>query len=97
MAQKYLGKQGICHRDIKPENCLLDGDANLKISDFGLASVFKYKGKSRLLQERCGSPPYAAPELAQPAPYAGEPVDVWSAGILLFALLVGSVFLPSPR
>ena len=37
---------------------------NLKISDFGLASVFKYKGQSRLLRERCGSPPYAAPEVS---------------------------------
>jgi len=34
----------------------------------------------------------AAPELAHPAPYAAEPVDVWSAGVLLFALLVGSTF-----
>ncbi|GAA5961762.1 hypothetical protein JCM3765_004062 [Sporobolomyces pararoseus] len=87
---KYLGKQGICHRDIKPENCLLDGNGNLKVSDFGLATVFKYKGQERLLKDRCGSPPYAAPELAHPAPYAAEPVDVWSAGVLLFALLVGN-------
>ncbi|ORY86703.1 kinase-like domain-containing protein [Leucosporidium creatinivorum] len=87
---KYLGHQGICHRDIKPENCLLDANGNLKISDFGLATVFKYKGQSRLLRDRCGSPPYAAPELATTTPYAGQPVDVWSAGILLFTLLVGN-------
>ncbi|GAA5886823.1 hypothetical protein JCM16303_005718 [Sporobolomyces ruberrimus] len=87
---KYLGKQGICHRDIKPENCLLDGSGNLKVSDFGLATVYKYKGQERLLKDRCGSPPYAAPELAVSAPYAAEPIDVWSAGVLLFALLVGN-------
>ena len=31
---------------------------NLKVSDFGLATVFKYKGQERLLKDRCGSPPY---------------------------------------
>jgi len=36
----------------------------------------------------------AAPELAVPAPYEGEPIDVWSAGIVFFALLVGSEALP---
>ncbi|KAL8277271.1 hypothetical protein RQP46_010340 [Phenoliferia psychrophenolica] len=88
--QKYLGKQGICHRDIKPENILLTGKGDLKVSDFGLASVYKYKGQERKLTDRCGSPPYAAPELAVVAPYDGPPVDVWSAGIVFFTLLVGN-------
>ncbi|GAA5860103.1 hypothetical protein JCM8547_009178 [Rhodosporidiobolus lusitaniae] len=87
---KYLLHHGICHRDLKPENCLLDGLGNLQISDFGLATVFKYKGQERLLKDRCGSPPYAAPELARAQPYAAEPIDVWSAGVVLFALLFGN-------
>lgn len=37
----------------------------------------------------CGSPAYAAPELLQQIPYSGPAADVWSAGILLYALLVG--------
>ena len=52
-------------RDLKPENILLDAAGTLKISDFGLSAVYKLKesGKTRLLNERCGSMPYVAPEV----------------------------------
>ena len=50
---EYLHKKGVSHRDIKPENLLLDGDDNLKISDFGMATVFRHKGKERPLERRC--------------------------------------------
>jgi serine/threonine-protein kinase Chk1 len=50
---------------LKPENLLLDMASNLKITDFGLAAVFRLKesGKTRALTERCGSLPYVAPEV----------------------------------
>ncbi|KAI3624294.1 chk1 [Malassezia furfur] len=81
---------GVTHRDIKPENMLLDAQGNLKIADFGLCSVYKYKGKERTLHGTCGSLPYIAPEM-NGQPYHGEPVDVWSSGVVLFALLVGTL------
>ena len=67
---RYVHSQGIANRDLKPENLLLDGHGNLKISDFGLCSLFRYKGKERQLNDACGSPPYAAPEVSLSIPPA---------------------------
>ncbi|KAF8992340.1 CAMK/CAMKL/CHK1 protein kinase [Cyathus striatus] len=86
----YIHKQGVCHRDLKPENLLLDAAGTLKISDFGLSSVFKLGEKTRLLSEKCGSLPYVAPELNKDEPYAAEPVDVWGMGVILFTLIAGN-------
>lgn len=86
---EYVHGQGIAHRDIKPENMLLDNEGNLKIADFGLCSVYKHRGREREMKGACGSLPYIAPEM-NGRPYKGEPVDVWSAGVVLFALLVGN-------
>ncbi|KAF9445891.1 CAMK/CAMKL/CHK1 protein kinase [Macrolepiota fuliginosa MF-IS2] len=89
---EYIHKQGVCHRDLKPENILLDAAGTLKISDFGLAAVYKLveTGKTRTLTERCGSLPYVAPELNSDNPYQAEPIDVWGIGVILFTLLLGN-------
>jgi serine/threonine-protein kinase Chk1 len=42
---------------------LLDEDCNLKVTDFGLSTVFMHKGQRRLLTTMCGTPPYVAPEV----------------------------------
>lgn len=89
---EYLHKQGVTHRDIKPENLLLDSDDNLKISDFGFATVFRHKGKERPLGRRsCGTPPYVAPEVLSDGEYRAEPADIWSCGIVLVAMLAGEL------
>ncbi|KAF6210881.1 hypothetical protein GE061_013992 [Apolygus lucorum] len=86
----YLHSRGIAHRDIKPENLLLDLNDNLKISDFGLATMFRAGGKERALQNRCGTLPYVAPEVLL-RPYAAQPADIWSCGIVLVAMLSGEL------
>ncbi|XP_075886653.1 maternal embryonic leucine zipper kinase [Nelusetta ayraudi] len=87
-AMAYVHSQGYAHRDLKPENLLIDEDHNLKLIDFGLCAKPK-GGLSYELMTCCGSPAYAAPELIQGKAYIGSEADVWSMGVLLFALLCG--------
>ncbi|XP_053977909.1 serine/threonine-protein kinase grp isoform X1 [Hylaeus volcanicus] len=89
-AVEYLHSKGVAHRDLKPENLLLDEHDNLKVSDFGLATIYRMQGKERCLERRCGTLPYVAPEVLL-HPYHAEPADVWSCGIILVALLAGEL------
>ncbi|XP_033976734.1 maternal embryonic leucine zipper kinase [Trematomus bernacchii] len=87
-AMAYVHSQGYAHRDLKPENLLIDENHNLKLIDFGLCAKPK-GGLGYELMTCCGSPAYAAPELIQGKAYIGSEADVWSMGVLLFALLCG--------
>ncbi|KAI5956328.1 HSL1 [Candida jiufengensis] len=82
----YLHQFNICHRDLKPENLLLDFNKNIKIADFGMAAL---EVNEKLLETSCGSPHYASPEIVAGKNYHGAPSDIWSCGIILFALLTG--------
>ncbi|KAL0106033.1 hypothetical protein PUN28_016034 [Cardiocondyla obscurior] len=90
-AVAYMHSLGYAHRDLKPENVLLDKNENLKLIDFGLCAKPKM-GIQAHLYTSCGSPTYAAPELIMGKKYLGSEVDIWSMGVLLYALLCG--FLP---
>uniref|UniRef100_A0A6P7FFP4 non-specific serine/threonine protein kinase n=1 Tax=Diabrotica virgifera virgifera TaxID=50390 RepID=A0A6P7FFP4_DIAVI len=87
---EYLHSKGIAHRDIKPENILISSEGVLKISDFGLATLFRFRGKERLLDKKCGTKPYMAPEVLM-RPYRAQPADIWSCGIVFVALLTGEL------
>ncbi|CAK86928.1 unnamed protein product (macronuclear) [Paramecium tetraurelia] len=86
-ATEYLHSQNITHRDLKPENLLLDENRQLKIADFGLSFISQTKGE--YLKTACGSPCYAAPEMLVGKTYEGTKSDIWSCGIILFAMLCG--------
>lgn len=87
-ALDYCHKLNVAHRDLKPENLLLDKDKVLKVADFGMAA---WQIGNNLLETACGSPHYAAPEIIAGKPYDGKTSDVWSSGIILFALLAGKL------
>ena len=88
----YIHSKGVGHRDIKPENILLSSDGDLKIADFGLATLYEYQGKRKNNTTLCGSPPYIAPEVlnAQSVGYYADTADIWSCGVVLFVLLAGN-------
>ncbi|KAI7867076.1 kinase-like domain-containing protein [Mucor mucedo] len=74
---------------ISSENILLDSHGNLIVTDFGFANQFTQK-TGDLMSTSCGSPVYAAPELVMTGTlYAGTGVDIWSCGIILYAMLCG--------
>ncbi|KAB7498996.1 5'-AMP-activated protein kinase catalytic subunit alpha-2 [Armadillidium nasatum] len=73
----YCHRHMVVHRDLKPENLLLDHNLHVKIADFGLSNIMV---DGEFLRTSCGSPNYAAPE-----------VDIWSCGIILYALLCGTL------
>jgi serine/threonine-protein kinase Chk1 len=99
-AVEYMHSRGVAHRDIKPENVLLSAEGDLKLSDFGLAAMFKKDGQVRSCNTVCGSPPYIAPEIVSgrrskradilDEGYAPNICDIWSCGVVLFVLLVGN-------
>ena len=84
---EYLHSLGICHRDMKPENILLDERMNIKIADFGFARF----AKSNVAETSCGSPHYVAPEVIAGGVYDGRAADIWSCGVVLYAMLTGTL------
>ncbi|XP_053549595.1 5'-AMP-activated protein kinase catalytic subunit alpha-2 isoform X2 [Bombina bombina] len=87
-AVDYCHRHMVVHRDLKPENVLLDANMNAKIADFGLSNMMS---DGEFLRTSCGSPNYAAPEVISGRLYAGPEVDIWSCGVILYALLCGTL------
>lgn len=92
----YCHSMEICHRDLKMENTLLDGSPTprIKICDFGYS-------KSGLLHSQpkstVGTPAYIAPEVLSRKQYDGKIADVWSCGVTLYVMLVGSYPFEDPE
>jgi BR serine/threonine kinase len=84
---EFLHLHGICHRALQPENILLDKDDNIKIGDFGFTRWMRHRQDDL----SCGLPHYAAPELFTGSLYDGRKADVWAAGVILYALLSGTL------
>ena len=81
----YIHHQGIAHRDVKLDNLMVD-DSKVKLIDFGLACPNINQGSTT----KCGTPGYVAPEVLKGQVYNSK-VDLFSAGVVLFAMLFGKL------
>ena len=83
-----IHSNNILHRDVKLENLLVDNKNTVKICDFGISTLVM-PGKK--MSEQSGTPTYMAPELIKGVEYEGFSSDVWSLGVVLYAMLTGEL------
>jgi serine/threonine protein kinase len=89
-ALSYMHVNNVIHRDLKLENLLLarpNDISSVVIADFGLAR--KAVNARQVFTTQCGTPSYVAPEILLGQSYTPA-VDVWSMGVILYTLLIGS-------
>jgi serine/threonine-protein kinase len=89
----FAHQQGLVHRDVKPQNVLLDGDGQVKVTDFGIARSLDVQHGMTQTGTVLGTSDYIAPEQAQ-GQRVDEHTDVYSLGVVLYELLTGEVPFP---
>lgn len=87
LALKHIHSHKVVHHDIKLENIMIDNNRNIRLIDYGLSIKEDDAG---LKNHQTGSTPYAAPEVIKGKEYTYGS-DIWSCGIVLYALLFGSL------
>ena len=88
---EFIHSKGILHRDIKLDNILLqesEGEYRAKICDFG---VSRFMSEGEVINEQCGTPAYIAPEIIKKKGYKGFSADLWSLGVMLYAMVMGAM------
>ena len=95
LALKYLQSNRVIHRDLKLGNLFLNDKMEIKLGDFGLATKLDFEGERK--RTICGTPNYIAPEIIDGKNGHSYEVDVWSLGVIMYALLVGKPPFETPE
>jgi len=85
-ALDYTHNKNIIHRDIKLENILLSENNEVILGDWGFAG---YWSNDKKIKCNWGSINYAAPEVFLGREYTGPEIDIWSLGVVLYAMISG--------
>ena len=80
-AIQFMHRSNVIHRDLKLGNLFMNRDMNLKIGDFGLATVILHEGDRK--KTICGTPNYIAPEILDNSRGHSFEVDLWSLGVIM--------------
>lgn len=91
-AMRYVHSLNLAHRDLKLENILMADKKRsvIKLTDFGFVREFN-PYKRLLLSTMCGTTAYMAPEVLKNEKYSGFAIDVWSMGVILYAMVYGEL------
>lgn len=87
-AVKYIHSHGVAHLDIKPDNVFIDDDLGAQLADFGSCET---EATRNIHYTNLGTLDYRAPEMFKECPGDHRPADIWSLGIMFYALTTGSL------
>jgi eukaryotic-like serine/threonine-protein kinase len=96
-ALKYAHDKGVVHRDIKPSNILISRKGEVKLTDFGIATVRDEEASTQLTSTgiTLGTVAYMSPEQIESSRDVDKRADIYSLGVMLYEMVAGKAPFPS--